>query len=309
MKRTSFAAGLALASGAAAFALGPRSLSARPGPTPTPLPPPDPEAERIFAAAKAWWQKRKDLPYLEYGALVRYRHKGHVINNWWDATFRSSDGALPLERIAVPEDEEKRLKGFPITFYGIRIFDTNPDAEPIQVQEPDVEPNSNFGLLSRYSSRVFVSSEPTENPLANPSPAATATPLREIGRVAARSGDYDVRIVGDEALRYGEATHLKLTPLHDPKQFRLRDLWVDKATGATSQLVVQGIYNGKPYDGVPWTVSYVPIDGRWYVQQLRNGDGLHFGFGLEVYIDAMEIDLVDYHFPKDVPKETFQKLL
>lgn len=299
MKRRAFTAGLAIAAGAV-------SVGARPRPTPTPVPPPDPEAEEIFARAKAWWQERKDLPYLEYGALIRYRHSGHVIDTWWEATFRTSDGTLHLEHIAVPEDDAKRLRGFPITIFGFKVADTNPDAEPINVQEPDIEPNSSFGLLSRYSSRVNVSSEPTMNPLISPAPASTE--LREIGHVQAATRDYDVRIVGDETLRTGDATHLKMTPLRDPRVFRLRDLWVDKATGATAQLVVDGIYNGRPYDAIPWTVRYVPIDGRWYVQQLR-GDGMHFGFGLEVFIDAMEIDFVDYHFPHDVPKETFEKLL
>jgi hypothetical protein len=299
VKRSAFAAGLALAAGAV-------SVGARPRPTPTPFPSPDPDAERIFARAKAWWQKRKDLPYLQYGALIRYRHAGHIIDTWWDATFRTNDGALHLAYIAVPEDDAKRLRGFPISIFGIKIADTNPDAEPINVQEPDIEPNSSFGLLTRYQSRVIVTSEPTENPLNNPSPRASQ--LHEIGRVEVATRDYDVRIVGDETLRTGEAVHLKMIPLRDPRQFRLRDLWVDKASDATAQLVVAGIYNGKPYDAIQWTVRYVPIDGRWYVQQLR-GDGMHFGFGLEVLIDAMEIDFVDYHFPQDVPKETFEKLL
>jgi hypothetical protein len=299
LKRAAFASGLALAAGAV-------SLAARPRPTPTPVPPPDPEAEQLFARAKDWWRNRKDLPYLQYGALIRYRYKGTVFENWWEASFRTSDAALHLEHIAIPEDDAKRLRGFPITFYGIKIFDTNKDVEPISVQAPYVEPISNFGLLTSYLSSVNVYAEPTPNPLTLPSPSATE--LHEIGRVQAEIRDYDVRIVGDENLRSGDATHLKLTPLRDPRTFRLRDLWIDKASGATAQLVVQGIYNGKPYDGVPWTVRYVPIDGRWYIQQLL-GDDLHFGFGLEVLIDKMEIDFVDYHFPQDIPKEIFEKLL
>jgi len=118
--------------------------------------------------------------------------------------------------------------------------------------------------------------------------------------------DYDVRIVGDEELRYGDSYHLKLTPLRDPRIYRLRDLWIEKTTYATMQLVVDGIFFGKPYDGVRWTVHYVPLDGRWYLQQLR-GDNLRFG--LNVAIQAMEIDFVDYHFPSDVPQHTFDKLI
>jgi hypothetical protein len=298
VKRATFARALALA----AAALG--SGAARPRPTPTLTPPPDPQAERLFARAKDWWRQRKEVPYATFGALIRYKHSGHIFDNWWDAAFRSKDGLLRLKHIAVPEDDAKRLKGFPITIFGFKIFDTNPDAEPIRLEDPQIEPTSDFGLLSRYSSRVFVSSEPTENPLLYPEPGAT--PLREVGRVEVATRDYDVRIVGDEELRYGESYHLKLTPLRDPRTYRLRDLWIEKTTYATMQLSVDGIFNGKPYDGVRWTAHYVPLGGRWYLQQLR-GDNLRFG--LDVFVQAMEIDFVDYHFPSDIPQHTFDKLL
>jgi hypothetical protein len=300
VKRAFFAGSLALAAGATMLGAG------RPRPTPTPIPSPDPVAERMFTRAKEWWRTRKDVPYLEYGALIRYKHAGHVIDNWWEATFRTSDNALHIERLIVPEDEAKRLRGFPITIFGFRVFDTNPDAEVVHVQEPLIEPTSNFGVLTRYQSRVTVSAEPTENPLLLPEPSATA--LRVIGNVEVSTRDYDVRLVGEESLRYGDAYHLTLTPLRDPRLYRLRDLWLDKTTYATTQLTVDGIYNGRPYDAVRWTVHYVPLGGQWYVQQIR-GDNLHFGFGLEIVLEAMEIDFVDYHFPTTVPKQTFEKLL
>jgi hypothetical protein len=297
VKRALFAAGFGTTAMIA-------SLGARPKPVPTPTLPPDPVADKLFASAKDWWRDRADLPYLEYGALVRYKRNKYVFDNWWEATFRTKDGALHLERLMILEDEAKRLRGFPITIFGFTIGDTNPQAEPIRAEVPFIEPTSNFGLLNRYQSHVYVSSEPTENPLLLPEPSAT--PLRQIGRVEASTRDYDVRLLGEESLRYGDAYHLKLTPLREPKLFRLRDLWIDKATGATVQLTVDGIYNGKPYDGVRWTAYYVPLGGRWYVQQLR-GDNLHFG--LDINIDAMEIDFVDYHFPTDVPHERFERLL
>jgi hypothetical protein len=115
-----------------------------------------------------------------------------------------------------------------------------------------------------------------------------------------------VRLVGEETLRYADTYHLKLTPLHDPQIFRLRDLWVTKTDYATVQMTIDGIFHGRPYDAVRWTVSYVPIDSRWYLQQLT-ATNLHFG--LDVHIQAMEFDFVDYHFPTDVPQYTFDHLL
>jgi hypothetical protein len=302
MKRSAFVRAAAL--GATAFTgLGARPRPS-PSPEPTPIPTPDVEAERLFGLAKGWWRERKDVPYVSYGALIRYKSGPHVFDNWWNAMFRTSDRGLKIERIAIPEDEAKRLKGFPITIFGFKIADTNTEAEPIRVEDPTIDPTSDFGIVEKYSSKVIVSAEPTENPLNEPSPGPTS--LREIGQVQVDSRDYDVRLVGEESLRYGDAYHLTLTPLRDPGSNRLRDLWIDKTSSATLQLNTQGIFNGQPYDNVLWTVSYVPLDSRWYVQQVR-ASGLHFGF--DTKIDAMEFDFVDYRFPSDVPKFTFDKLL
>lgn len=298
MKRATFARVLTLA----AAAIG--SGAARPRPAPTTLPPPDPQAERLFARAKEWWRQRKDAPYFTYATLIRYKHSGHIFDNWWEVAFRTKDGAIRLKHIAIPEDDAKRLRGFPIEIFGFKIGDTNPDADPIRLEEPFIEPTSDFGLLSRYSSRVNPSSEATENPLLLPEPSGS--PLPEISRQEVTTRDYDVRIVGEEALRYGDSIHLSLTPLRDPRVYRLRDLWIEQTTYATMQLSVDGIFNGRPYDGVRWTVRYVPLGGQWYLQQLR-GDDLRFG--LNVMIQAMEIDFVDYRFPSDVPQHTFDKLL
>jgi hypothetical protein len=300
MQRGRFLKASALA--ASGLALGAR----RPAPSPSPMPSPDPEADRIFGAARGWWQARTDLPYLSYGALIRYKHGPHVWDNWWNATLRTKDHALKLDRIAIPADEAKRLKGFPITIFGFKIADTNSDAEPIRVELPQLDPTSDFGVLARYRSDINVNSEATPNPLNEPEPKPSATPLKEIGSVQAYTRDYDVRLLGEETLRYGDAYHLKLTPLRDPQVFRLRDLWVGKTDYATQQMVIAGIFHGRPYDSVPWTVIYVPIESRWYVQQIRAAN-LHFG--LDINIDAMEFDFVDYHFPADVPQFTFDRLL
>jgi hypothetical protein len=71
------------------------------------------------------------------------------------------------------------------------------------------------------------------------------------------------------------------------------------------QLRVAGILNGKPYDGIDWTVHYVELDGRNYLQQVVADSPLRFGF--DTVIPKFEIDFVDYHFPTDVPKYTFDK--
>jgi hypothetical protein len=146
-------------------------------------------------------------------------------------------------------------------------------------------------------------------PRVTPSPQATleatplGTPLQQLTTVEAVARDYVIALAGTETLQYGEAYHLTLTPLSQPAIYRLRDLWIDTTSSVTLRMRVQGLLNGKPYDGVAWTVGYVPIGGRYYVQQIKSDAPLHFG--LDTVIPAMEFDFVDYRFPTNLPVGTF----
>lgn len=284
-------------------------------PAPTASPSPDPAAEHAFARAKDVWRARTDLAYVRYGVLVRYEHSGHVFDNWWDAYYRSSDGALGLKQLHDIEEENHRLRGVPFSIFGLKIFDTNRDAEPIRLDDPRIDPASSFGVLNRFG--VTVVARPTPAPKKGSigdntfpdfavRPSGSPTPeLREITRVEATTRDYDLHIVGPETIAGVATIHLKLEPVRDPKINRLRDLWLDAATYRTVQTRVQGILDGKPYDGIPWTVHYVLVDGRQYIQQIVADEPL--SFGIDVKVPKFEIDFVDYHFPTDVPAFTFDR--
>ena len=268
-------------------------LAAAPAPSPTPSP--NAEGERIFARAKDFWRTRTDTRYVRYGALVRYLHDGHVFDNWWDAYYRSSDDAMALNRLVDDEADRRRLRGIPFSIFGVKIFDTNPDAEPIRIDEPRISPADSFGVLSRAA--------PRPTPLV-PNPRATDE-FREISRVEANARQYQVTLAGTERVLGAPALHLKLEPLRDPKLNRLRDLWLDPATYRTVQSSVQGLLSGQPYDAVRWTVRYVVLDGREYVQQIYADEPLRFG--LDTIVPKFEFDFVDYHFPNDVPQFTFDR--
>jgi hypothetical protein len=264
----------------------------------------------MFAHAKTAWRTRADLPYLRYGALIRYLHDGHVFDNWWDVWARTSDGQLSLTRLVDVDEERRRLSGVPFSIFGLKIFDTNPDAEPIRLEDPRLEPTANFGVVSAYGAErtSALDNPPTSTstlvatPSPDPSPSDT---LRTIGTVEANANDYRITFAGIDQLRDGPADHLKLEPITDPKFYRLRDIWIDPTTYRTMQLRVAGILDGQPYDEVSWLVGYVEIDGRNYLQQVVAEAPLRFG--LDTVIPKFEIDLVDYHFPTEVPKYTFDK--
>ena len=283
-------------------ALVPARPSAAPEPAPSPTPSPNARAEQIFAKAREAWRTRDDLPYLRYGALVRYASGRHLSDTWYDAYYRTRDGAIALEQLHDAAAENHRLSGVPFSIFNVKIFDTNPDADPIRVDEPRIDPLSSFGMVSRFSASLAPSAGPSGAPTPGPSDE-----FREITRVEANTRDYQVEVAGMEAIGDQPALHLTLQPLRDEKNNRLRDLWVDPQTYRTIALRVQGILGGKPYDGIKWTVHYVVLGGRNYVQQIVADEPLHFG--LDTTIPKFEFDFVDYHFPADVPPLTFDRHL
>ncbi len=278
-------------------------------PSPAPLPTSDPRAEEIFQKAKAAWsaQAAKLPAFINYGALVRYGYHNHVFDNWWDANYRSSDGAFSLQRLSDEEEDRRRLAGVPFSIFSFKVFDTNPIAEPIRLDEPAIPPTDSFGLLQGRAGRVTVPAEASPTPQTTMQATPLGTPLKELAVVEAVARDYRIVLAGTDQLQYGQAYHLVLTPLHDPAIYRLRDLWIDTMNYVTLRMRVQGLLNGKPYDSVPWTIDYVPIEGHYYLQQIKCDTALHFG--VDTTIPQMEIDYVDYHFPATVPAIEFQKIL
>ena len=274
-------------------------------PEPTPTPSPNLEAERIFANVRDVWRQRVDVPYLRYGALERYQHGKFVVDTWWDAFYRTKDGAIKLLRLHDIPAENARLKGVGFSIFGAEIFNTNPDSEPIRVDDPQIAPDESFGLRTRFGASLALSSPSPGPGVAAPGPSPDPQDaLRQITRVEANTRAYQIEIVGPETVIEQQSLHLRLTPLRDPKINRLRDVWVDPATYRTIQVRVQGILSGKPYDGASWMVRYVVLDGRNYVQQIFAEGPLNFG--IDTSIPKFEFDFVDYQFPATVPKFTFE---
>jgi len=284
-----------------------------------------PAPEAIFARAKTAWHDRSEVPFVRFGLLERYQWRGRTHDNWWHAAYRTSDRSLALTRIIVPDDESARLRGSPITInlhwhHGearADSFDTNPNSDAFPVLDPEIVPNASFGLLRldpKASLLGAATADPAPEPSPSPTPVATpglpqpvGTPLRELVRVEAVARDYHIELAGTERVRDTDTYHLTLTPLRDPRVYRLRDLWIDEDSYATVQLALAGLFDGKPYDAARWLVSYVKVDGRYYVGQIKTDDQLKFG--ADRYVDGLEYDFVQYEFPADIPPLTFEHFL
>jgi len=258
------------------------------------------DAEGLLLHARQAWKNRTEAPFVRYGVRTRYEDGGRIMDTWYDVSYRASDGALAVERIHLPGDET-RLGGAALSIFGVVLFDTNPDAQVTQaLREPAIEPAFTFGLMPRaYRSPIIVA--PGE-----PTPAPLPGELREIGRVIAVNREYRVTLVGVDDLRYGAAYHLSLEPLRDPQLNRLRDVWVATRDFTMLQESVAGILDARPYDSARWTITYVPIGGRMYLQQIRTDDALRFG---ERRVLHFQLDFVDYRFPSAFPDRTFDRWL
>lgn len=288
-----------------------------------------PSADTIFALGKGAWRARIDAPYVTFSLRERYVWRGRVHDNWWTASYRNGDRNLVLQRMVVAQDEAARMRGFPIRLNvhmhkGVAqadTLDTNADADAFPILDPLIPPDASFGMLSSQPKAALVGDrvsapalvQPSPSPRAIESPATSAPslflahPLRELVRVEAAARDYRIALAGVEHLAAGDAYHLTLTPLRDPQAYRLRDLWVDTTTFATLQLAVQGLFEGKPYDGARWIVSYVAVGGRYYVQEIRSDDALRFG--LDRTVSDLQYDFVSYAFPATLPDATFRHFL
>jgi hypothetical protein len=286
-----------------------------------------PDADAIFARAKNAWRARTEVPFVTYGLRERYEWRDRIHDNWWQVSYRSSDRSLALRRVIVAQQEDARLRGVPITL-NLRLHDnparadsvdTNPDADAFPILDPQIEPDASFGMLA-HERRTALVGAPTSSPGAvpslvvpgsQPSPAATpspeGTPLRELIRVEAVARDYRIELAGTERVRDVATYHLTLTPLRDPRVYRLRDLWVDSQSYVTVQLALAGLFEGKPYDDARWIVSYVPIEGRYYVGQIKTDDQLRFG--ADRFVTGLQFDFVQYAFPQSIPSVIFDRFL
>jgi len=287
-------------------------------------------ADAIFSSAKNVWRSRVEAPFVTFNLRERYIWRERTHDNWWAVSYRDCDRALALRRAIVPEQEADRLRGSAIAvnfrwhngFGRADSLDTNADADAFPVLDPHIHPNASFGLLRREQSAALVGADtslataassqtraPAESLTDVPDPSASpgGDALREIVTVEAVSRDYSIALAGMESVRDVDAFHLSLTPVRAPAVNRLRDLWVDAVTYDTLRLAMHGLFRGKPYEDARWVVTYVKMDGRSYVQQIRTDDTLRFG--LDRYVTGLQYDFVGYEFPASISPRTFERLL
>jgi hypothetical protein len=96
-------------------------------------------------------------------------------------------------------------------------------------------------------------------------PAAGESPLKTIANVDVVRRHYIIELSGTALIDGHDDYDLRLQPVRDPGDYRLREVWIDTQTFATDRLITQGNFVHGGMTGVPWTVDFRQQDGAPYI--------------------------------------------
>ncbi len=236
--------------------------------------------DEIFGRARDAWTGQRYPARIEYVVTVSVVDNGATLQNHYKGQYLWSEDDI---RVIAFSDEET---AHPYVPHGVNLLLTvtiakggsetigrqvGPRAATIDyLGLPVVDPVYSFGLAR--PARAFPPA--SANGGAPPNAA-----LKTIGRVASRQLDYAVALVGIE--RYGGSPtfHLSLEALHEPRRYRLREMWVDTDTFATRKVVTEGNFSDGPPLHTMWATTFQQIDGAQYIETETARGLLDYGPG------------------------------
>jgi hypothetical protein len=216
-----------------------------------------PAPEEIYTRVRSAWRRRTIPPFTRYKITALYEASGKAFREDYHCFYRARDGRLKAVNIPVPPQENlKRMGGFPIWFFGF-VIDTNPvEHPPLRIPTPRILPYAEFGLGAPGS----------EAPAATPAPSPE--PLRELGRVTSVNRIYEITFAGVERVLETETYHLHLRPLRDPNANKLRELWADTRTFDVVRLEVSGVDALEPLGPDAARIDFTSAGGRRVIERV-----------------------------------------
>ena len=229
------------------------------GPSPAPsfkggAAPSDPDA--IFVAARQAWGSGAYPRYAVYAVVVTYHNGAKAVRRTWDTTEDLRGGIVYSHSFSREELAD------PYTPHGINIqipFVADPNRERPEdpVGQVEFAVDQDYGIAP--GSRKFSAAK------SGAEVRGDASHLPVIGRTATVNREYQVQLAETSTNTKGREYHLTLRPLRDPKQHRLRELWIDGATMLPEEAVVAGIGSRPPLTKVNWRVEFAHIQGGTYI--------------------------------------------
>jgi hypothetical protein len=192
------------------------------------------EANEIFDRALAFARVQTYPPYVSSVITVDTQIKG---GRWLIEQFSSvcrtrddrvSTASTPLSTT----NQSVNPYGFTLKLKGLAVHNGSNIDEPLGL--PEISPIYDFGLAKL--------------------PPATS-----------ESAAYGVALLETAVLHGRDVYVLELTPLLDPANARLREMWIDAKTFAPMRVVTQGAFRSGPGTTVAWTVNYTIDQGHWLI--------------------------------------------
>jgi hypothetical protein len=239
-------------------------------------------AYSIYGHARTVWLAQKYPDYLAYTIVVSVDERGVTKSNHYHSVYDALHDVVHVNAISDEEHAAPHVPtGINLHIRPKRQYQTivdkrvgNPEEAVDFLGIPLLAPNYSFGLAPYVAPEQSVTSDQLvaqiRRQFNDPMPAAKAQELnsdgtlKEIASVSAQARDYVVTFDGTERVNGQPAYHLSLHPVHDPARLRLREMWIDPQTYATTQIVTAGNFT-TPQAMVPWTITFGTVDGVQYI--------------------------------------------
>lgn len=230
----------------------------------------------IFAQARERWESARYPAQLAYDVVVSVTHSGAASASHYHLYYDARDNSVKVNAVS---DEEL---AHPYTPHGINtFFNLFGGSIPLSAPEhtfdylgvPMLAPNYSFGIASYIAPSTTVDSaelvreirQQFHDPSRPPTPAAGTSQLKTIASVEVVRRHYIIAINGTALIDGHQDYDLRLQPVRDPGDYRLREVWIDTQTFATDRLISQGNFVRGGMTGVPWTVTFRQHDGTAYI--------------------------------------------
>lgn len=248
-----------------------------------------PDPYEIYARARGFWAAQRYPHYLSYRVRISGDLPASTVTNTY-ASFADTLAdvvhvrATSAEEAANPyvphgTNVDVKLKvsytRHPKLFSGASADGDNGDihiSKTVHVTQAQQQDILGVPLLSPAYSFGLRPGDPQERG-GNASPAPG---LKTIAAVTASRRDYAIRYDGVQTVSGIACYHLALTPLRDPAQLRLRELWIDTRNFATRQARLQGNFTAGPGPTLAWNISFAEHGGALYIQSEDAAQPVHY---------------------------------
>jgi hypothetical protein len=233
----------------------------------------------IYAQAQSYWLAQRYPQQLQYRVVVRILEGGKERVERYNTRYDATSDDLEVDAVS---DYEKANPVRPPGGIGFSLFGFYRVGKPQEQVDflgvPRLAPTYSFGMApfvpapepTPFNSAALVDEIRKEfhdpNPRVTPSPTPPPEPL-VIAVVVAAHRNYAMKLIGREVVAGHNCFHIELRALHDPGKYRLRDLWIDDQSYAVWRLHVAINFRQGPGTQIPWTVTFVDIDGQHYIDQ------------------------------------------